>query len=65
MECFLKSYPGKHNNSGTSLKYFRQEAPYKAVYLKITMPDNRYKFDSDYYMQEILDLIVREYKNYL
>ncbi|XP_011180606.2 otoferlin isoform X1 [Zeugodacus cucurbitae] len=60
VECFLKSYAGKHNNTGNSLKYFRQEAPYKAVYLKITMPDNRYKFDSDYYMQEILDLIESE-----
>ncbi|XP_004519125.2 otoferlin isoform X2 [Ceratitis capitata] len=60
VECFLKSYSSKNMSSGTSLKYFRQEAPYKAVYLTITMPDNRYKFDSDYYMQEILDLIESE-----
>ncbi|XP_067648119.1 fer-1-like protein 6 [Eurosta solidaginis] len=60
VECFLKSYPEKAPNTGSNLKYFRQEAPYKAVYLQITMPDNRYKFDSDYYMQEVLDLIESE-----
>ncbi|XP_054735180.1 otoferlin isoform X2 [Anastrepha obliqua] len=64
VECYLKSYPGKMTSAGTNLKYFRQEAAYKAVYLRLTMPDNRYKFDSDYYMQEILDLIESELKTF-
>ncbi|XP_037953127.1 otoferlin isoform X2 [Teleopsis dalmanni] len=63
LECFLKSYQVKTNTSN-NLKHFNQEKPFKSIYLKVTLPDNRHKFDSDFFLHEILEFMKTEIETF-
>ncbi|XP_030384983.1 fer-1-like protein 6 isoform X1 [Scaptodrosophila lebanonensis] len=50
IEGQLRIPPGKFSKLDT--KYFRQDAPYHSCMLRARMPDNRAKFESDYFMAD-------------
>uniref|UniRef100_A0A1A9WPX1 C2 domain-containing protein n=1 Tax=Glossina brevipalpis TaxID=37001 RepID=A0A1A9WPX1_9MUSC len=58
IECYLKSYDLKNNNNPSfNLKCFRNETPYKAITLRAYLPDNRIKYASDIFLQELVDFV--------
>uniref|UniRef100_A0A1B0G2Q0 C2 domain-containing protein n=1 Tax=Glossina morsitans morsitans TaxID=37546 RepID=A0A1B0G2Q0_GLOMM len=61
IECYLKSYEFKKNqNLSFNLKCFRNETPYKAITLRVYLPDNRIKYTSDIFLQELVDFVKYE-----
>lgn len=55
LECYLKNYTKKNMS-----KYFTNSSPFKGIYLHITLPDNRSKYESDYCLIEIYEFVKNE-----
>uniref|UniRef100_A0A1I8QEL5 C2 domain-containing protein n=1 Tax=Stomoxys calcitrans TaxID=35570 RepID=A0A1I8QEL5_STOCA len=65
LECLLKTYPTqKHDTIAKSLKYFRQEAPYKAIALRVSLPDHSHKYEIERFLGEIGEFIKQQLANF-
>lgn len=63
IECDLKNYPTslkKGQQSKKNFKYFVQSSPFKSITLRVQLPDNRSKFESDVFLQELMDYVKSE-----
>lgn len=50
----------KNYNKKNLAKYFTNHSPFKGVYLNISLPDNRSKYESDYCLIEIYEFVKNE-----
>lgn len=46
------------------MKYFRQESPYKAITLRLRLPDYRHKCESERFLREVQDYMTMELDNF-
>lgn len=46
------------------LKYFRQESPYKAITMRLQLPDYRHKFEGEKFIKEMMERIKEEMENF-
>ncbi|XP_075159891.1 ferlin family C2 domain-containing myoferlin misfire [Haematobia irritans] len=61
LECFVQTYATQKNETiAKMLKYFQQEAPYKAITMRLKLPDHRHKYESERFLRDILDFMKRE-----